>query len=130
VAALIAVVGILIARGLLDVAVLAPTSAGTWGDASTAQYAVGAIGVALLATAIMHILLLTTPSPFAFFGWLMGLATLAGAVVPFTISARVSAQVATATINAIIGLAIWILLENAAHRCVARVGWTPPPQPV
>ena len=39
VAALIAVVGILLARGVFDVPVLAPKGEGTWGDADTLKYA-------------------------------------------------------------------------------------------
>jgi hypothetical protein len=39
VAALVAVAGVLIARGLFDVPVLAPTGEGTLGDASTARLA-------------------------------------------------------------------------------------------
>ncbi len=42
VAAPIAVVGILIARGLFDVPILARKGAGVWGDASTGWYAFGA----------------------------------------------------------------------------------------
>ena len=63
VAALVAVAGVLIARGLFDVPVLAPTSEGTLGDASTARLAGLAALAALLATGLLHLLLLTTPAP-------------------------------------------------------------------
>jgi hypothetical protein len=63
VAALVALVGVLIARGLFDVPLLAPTSEGTLGDASTAGLAGLAAGAALLATGLMHLLLLSTPRP-------------------------------------------------------------------
>ena len=49
VAALVAVVGVLIARGVFDVPVLAPTGEGTLGDASTARLAGLAALAALLA---------------------------------------------------------------------------------
>ncbi len=62
VAALVAVVGVLIARGLFDVPVLAPTGEGTLGDASTARLAGLAALAALLATGLLHLLLLTTPA--------------------------------------------------------------------
>src|SRR5690242_8166713 len=56
VAALIAVVGILLARGVLGVAVLARQSAGVWGDASTGWYAAGAALASLAATGLIHVL--------------------------------------------------------------------------
>ena len=75
VAALVAVVGVLVARGLFDVPVLAPTGEGTLGDASTARLAGLAAVAALLATGLLHLLLLTTPRPGRFFTWIIGLAT-------------------------------------------------------
>ena len=53
VAALIAVVGILVGRGLFGVAVLAPKGAGVWGDADTGWYALGAALFSLAATGLM-----------------------------------------------------------------------------
>jgi hypothetical protein len=61
VAALVAVVGVLIARGLLDVPVLAPTEEGVLGNANTARLALVAAGAALAATGLMHLLLLFIP---------------------------------------------------------------------
>jgi hypothetical protein len=66
VAALVAVVGVVIARGLFDVPVLAPTGEGTLGDVSTARLAFLAALAALLATGLMHLLLVSTPRPFRF----------------------------------------------------------------
>ncbi|MGH2816351.1 MAG: hypothetical protein ACRDLC_14475 [Actinomycetota bacterium] len=63
VAALVAVVGVLIARGLLDVPVLAPTEEGVLGNANTARLALVAAGAALAATGLMHLLLLFIPRP-------------------------------------------------------------------
>src|SRR5438874_1789128 len=74
VAALIAVVGILIGRGLFGVEVLAPKGAGVWGDAHTGWYALGAAFAGLAATGLMHLLLFYTPRPMRFFGWVMTLA--------------------------------------------------------
>ena len=90
VAALIAVVGIVIARGIFHIPVLAPNRSGTWGDADTVTYALAAFGVGLFATALMHILLLATPSPFTFFGWILGLSTLVAALAPFATSAEMA----------------------------------------
>ena len=76
VAALIAVIGILGARGLFDVPILAPKGAGVWGDASTGWYAFGAAMLSLVATGLMHLLLVSTPKPMRFFGWVVALATI------------------------------------------------------
>jgi hypothetical protein len=116
VAALIAVVGILLARGVFDVAVLAPKRNGTWGNANTLTYAVCAFAFGLLACGLMHLLLLSTPSPYMFFGWVLALCTLIGALVPFTTGAHTAPKVATAVINVLIGLAVWSLMLSTGHR--------------
>jgi len=121
VAALIAVAGILIARGVLKIPVLAPKDQGTWGSASTLTYALVAFAIGLIATGLMHALLLTTPSPFAFFGWIMGLATVVAAALPFTSNASLEAKIATAIINALIGIAIWTLTDSSGRRSLRLV---------
>jgi hypothetical protein len=121
VAALIAIVGIVIARGIFHIPVLAPKKSGTWGDADTVTYALAAFGAALLATALMHLLLVSTPAPFTFFGWIVGLATLAAAVVPFAAGAELAAKVSTAVINALIGIAVWSLTDSTARRSLRPV---------
>src|SRR6202047_1929882 len=73
VAALAVVVGVLITRGVLGIPVLAPKTANNVGNSSTADYALLAAGGALLATALLHMLLLGTPRPFAFFAWITAL---------------------------------------------------------
>lgn len=118
VAALIAIVGILISRGIVDVAVLAPKGSGAWGNANTVAYAVCAFAFGLVATGLIHVLLMYTPSPYMFFGWIIGLCTLVGALAPFATSADVAPQVSTAIINAVIGLAVWSLTLSAARRSV------------
>jgi hypothetical protein len=116
VAALIAVAGILIARGVLKIPVLAPKEQGTWGSASTLTYAVVAFGFGLIATGLIHALLLSTPSPFNYFGWIMGLVTVVAAALPFTSGAELDAKIATAIINALIGIAVWTLTDSSARR--------------
>jgi hypothetical protein len=59
--------------------------------------------VALIATALLHLLLLTTPRPLTFFGWIIALATLVAVLFPFGTSAPPSQKFATATLN----LFIW-----------------------
>jgi hypothetical protein len=120
VAALIALVGILIARWLLNVPILAPHRDGAWGDASTGAYVLSAAGAALVATALMHLLLLTTPRPQLFFGWIIALATLVAVVFPFSTTASLAAKVATALVNLILGIAIGTLINGVAARAVRR----------
>lgn len=119
VAALVAVIGIMIARGVLDIYILAPEDHGTWDAASATSYAVGAVVAALGATALMHLLLLTTPRPVLFFGWIMFLVAVVGAVWPFTTSADLDSKVATAALNVVIAVAIWSLVAGTAQRAVA-----------
>ena len=94
VAALIALAGILVCRWLFNIPVLAPRQDGAWGDASTAGYAIAAAAAALVATAIMHLLLIATPRPQMFFAWIIGLATVIAVVYPFSTTAPLSQQVA------------------------------------
>lgn len=115
VAALVALVGVLIARGLLDVPVLAPTDEGTLGNANTLRLAVLAALAALLATGLLHLLLLSTPQPRRFFSWIMALATVAAALAPFLTDADLDQQVATAAIYLAIGVAIGSLLSGVAR---------------
>jgi hypothetical protein len=116
VAALIATAGILIARGVLKIPVLSPKEQGAWGNASTLTYALVSFGVGLLATALIHALLVSTPSPFNYFGWIMGLVTVVAAALPFTSGAELDAKIATAIINALIGIAVWTLTDSSARR--------------
>ena len=120
VAALIAIVGIVIARGIFHIPVLAPNRSGTWGDADTLTYALVAFGVGLFATALMHVLLVATPSPFVFFGWIIGLCTLVAALAPFATSAEMASKVSTALINLAIGIGVWSLTVSTGHRSLRR----------
>jgi hypothetical protein len=120
VAALIALVGILLARGVFDIPVLAPEGEGTWGDADTQRYALFCALAALVATGLLHLLLISTPRPLKFFSWIMMLATLAGALVPFVAAASTASKIATGLINLAVGIAIGTLLSGAA-RAATRV---------
>ena len=120
VAALIALAGILVCRWLFDIPILAPRRDGAWGNASTAGYTLSAAAAALVATAIMHLLLLASPRPRLFFGWIIGLATLIAVVYPFSTTAPMSHKVATAVINLVLGVAIGSLVSGTAARVIRR----------
>jgi predicted membrane channel-forming protein YqfA (hemolysin III family) len=118
VAALVAILGVLLVRGVLGVPLLAPDEAGTWGDSSTLMLALLAALAALLATGLMHLLLLTTPRPWQFFNAIVALITLIAAVLPFLTSAARTSKLATAIIIIVIGATIGALLNGVARSAV------------
>ena len=129
VAALIAIVGVLVGRGLFDVAVLAPKGAGVWGDASTWWYALGVALISLVATGIMHLLLLYTPRPRMFFGWVMVLGTVVAMLAPFISDNDLGPRVFTAGLNFLLGVAIGSLIAGSAKAAVRLVPAQRAPRP-
>ena len=121
VAALIALVGIPVCRWLFSIPILAPKREGAWGDASTAGYCLSAAAIAIVATAIMHLLLMATPRPTVFFAWILGLATVVAVVFPFSTTAPMSQKFATAVVNLVLGIAITSLISSVAARAARRV---------
>jgi hypothetical protein len=121
VAALVAVVGVLIARGLFDVPLLAPTGEGALGDASTARLAGLAAVAALLATGLLHLLLLSTPRPGQFFTWIIALVTVIAVVLPFLTDAEPGTKIATAALNLSIGATIGSLVSSIGRSAVRAV---------
>ncbi len=120
VAALIALVGILVSRWLFKVPILAPSRDGAWGDASTGAYVAASAGAAIAATAIMHLLLLATPRPQVFFGWIIALGTIIAVVFPFSTTAPIAQKVATAIVDLVLGIAIGSLINSVSYRAVRR----------
>ena len=123
VAALIALVGVLIGDGLLDVGMVHPPLVPI-GDSFWLQYACTAALLALVATAVAHLLATTTPRPRAFFGWVVGLATVVGVVLPFTLDGTLAGQFATALVDLVIGVSILSLLSSVVSRTLV---WPPGP---
>lgn len=70
---------------------------------------------ALIATGLLHLLLISTPRPQQFFTWIMMLATVAAALAPFITNGSTSSKVATAVINLAVGIAIVTLLNGSAR---------------
>jgi hypothetical protein len=114
VCALIALVGVLVVRAVLKVALYAPEEASAFGDKDTGALCLVAAAAALVATGLAHLLLLSTPRPLTYFGWIVGLGTLAAVVVPFLSEDQLSVAAAMAVIHLIIGLAIGTLISGAA----------------
>ncbi|MDI5975916.1 hypothetical protein [Amycolatopsis magusensis] len=72
--------------------------------------------MALGATALLHLLLLTTPRARLFFGWIMVLLTAIAVVIPPGLVAELSPRLTTAIIN----LAITLTLSGVASTAVRR----------
>lgn len=116
VAGLIALVGVLACRWLLDIPVLAPRQDGAYGDASTTALVLVAVVAALAATALEHLLLLTTPRPFSFFGWILALVTALAILLLFQTGAPLKPKVATAVLYLVIAIAIGSLVSSVGRR--------------
>ena len=108
----------LIATGILDVEVLAPPG---FTDSEMANYAIAAAFAALLATALIHLLIVTAPRPFAYFNWIIGLLIVVATLIPFASSVTLETKVATAAINLVVGIAIASLTTGTAARVTRRV---------
>jgi hypothetical protein len=126
VAALVALVGVLVGDGLLDVDMVEPPLLPI-GDSFPVRYALTAAALALVATALAHLLVLTTPRPRGFFSWIVGLVTVVGVVLPFTEEGSLGGRLATALVDLLIGLCVLSLLSSVLAR-TASVR-RPPPGP-
>jgi hypothetical protein len=127
VAGLIALVGVLVCRWLFDIPVLSPRHDGAYGDAHTTTLVLGAAGGALVATLLLHLLLLAVPRPMVFFGWIVALVTLVFVIFPFQTGAPQKQEIATAAVYLVIGVAIGALLGSVGDRAVRVRRVAPPP---
>jgi hypothetical protein len=116
VAALVSIVGLLVAR-VFDVETLRLLE-GSGFETPAARYAIAAAAAALLATGLMHLLVLSTPRPQSFFTWIILLATAVAALLPFLRDATRETQLATALINVAIGICIGSLVSSVAARSI------------
>jgi len=128
VAGLVALVGVLIADDVLDLVMVEPPLLPI-GDALAVRYAVTAAALALVATGLAHLLVLSTPHPVSFFRWIVGLVTVVGVVLPFTVDGTTGGRLATAAVNLVIGLAVMSLLAGVMRRTVRPVAAPRPGYP-
>jgi 4-amino-4-deoxy-L-arabinose transferase-like glycosyltransferase len=84
----------------------------------TTDLVLAAAAAALLATGLAHLLLLSTPRPLTFLGWIIGLATVLAVLLPFSTTAPLDAKVATAAVDLVLGIAIGSLVSGVAARSV------------
>jgi hypothetical protein len=73
-----------------------------------------AAAAALAATGIAHLLLVSTPNPLGYLGWIIGLSTATAVVLPLLGTLPIIAAAATAVVHLVIGLAIGSLVVGTA----------------
>jgi hypothetical protein len=123
VVALLMIVGVAIARGIFAVPVPVPSASGTM--SRFAYVAFGALA-ALVATALVHLLIMLAPRPLMFFGWIVFLCTVIAVLAPFQNSvfgsfshiSMLNSKISTAVINLGAGVAIGTLLVGVARSSV------------
>ena len=128
VAALVAFVGVLICEDVLGLQ-MAPPPLLPIGWSLSVQYAVTSAVLALAATGLAHVLVLTTPRPETFFSAIVGLATVVGVAVSFGSPVPLSGRFASAIVNLAIGMCILTLVRSVLERATERQlpgPWRPP----
>ncbi len=114
IAAGLAIVGFLVVRGVLRMPVLGVRPGGTVFTPSMVGYALGAAVAALLATGVMHLLLLGTPRPLFYFGWIGALCTAILVLLPLGVRQTWSEVIPTAMIDLVVGIAITAIVRGTA----------------
>ena len=114
VTALIGLVGVLIVDQILDIELVVRDLVGT--GSTGAAFVVGGVLASIAAGGLLQLLVMSTPKPRAFFGWIMFLATLTAALLPLTWTDVLESAIATGLVNALIGIAIWSLLLGVLSR--------------
>jgi len=117
VAALIGLLGVIIFERIFSITLVPPPDLfGT--ESRQAAWAIDGAILAVLAAGILHLLILSTPRPRAFFGWIMALVVVVIAVLPFAWSDDTTAAALSGLINLLIGIAVWSLLAGVAGRTI------------
>lgn len=75
---------------------------------------------ALLAAIVLNLLVVSTPRPRTFFGWVVALATIILATLPFAGSPEPLPAILTAIVWIILGCAVWSLLTGVLARTVVQ----------
>ncbi|GAA4214636.1 DUF6069 family protein [Actinocatenispora rupis] len=129
IAALLAVVGFLIVGNVLGMTILGVKPSGQPFTPSMIGYAFAGAVASLLATAVMHLLLVGTPRPLFYFGWIGALCTAILVLIPLGIHQREGGWLAvapTAVINLIGGIAITAIVRGTAAASLTRRTGLPP----
>jgi hypothetical protein len=119
VAALVAVVGVLLGEQVLGIDMVEPPLLPI-GDLFAVRYACTAALLALVVTAIAHLLVLTTPRPRSFLSWIGGLVVAIGVVLPFAAGGTLPGRITTALLNLVIGICVLTLVRSVLVRAQRR----------
>ncbi|WP_265522212.1 hypothetical protein [Oerskovia flava] len=119
VAALIGLIAVIIFERIFSVGLVPPPDLFSTGS-DQATYAIDAAILAILAAGLLHVLILSTPRPRAFFGWIMALVIIVLAVLPFAWTSDTVVAALSGLVNLLIGVAIWSLLAGVAGRTIIR----------
>lgn len=114
VAALVALVGTLVIRVLFAYAPVGSAVLRAFDATDTGMLCLFAAVAALAATGVAHLLLVSTPEPLSYLGWIVGLSTAAAAVLPLLGTLPLVAAIAAAVLNLVIGLAVGSLVVTTA----------------
>lgn len=126
VAAGIAIVGVLIISNVFDLGIQTAQRSGALVDNAMTIIPVCAVIAALAGTALLHLLLLTTPRPATFFSAIVLLVLVVLLLQVFLADGGVVDHIATAILYAAIGLAIISMLSGVSRTAVrpaAQGGW-------
>jgi hypothetical protein len=107
--ALVSLVGLVIAQGILRV----PVDIGS-NPVHAAAYGLCAAGIALLGAALFDGMLHIAPRPLTYYSWLAAIVTVLAGLLPFTGSAGLHSQIALSITNVCVGIIVTLLVPVAA----------------
>lgn len=119
VAALIGLAADFILEEVLNLEVQAQADLFATGSDMMAWVVAGAL-FALVAAIVLYLLVMSTPRPRSFFGWVVALATVILAMVPFAGEFEIVPAILAAIVWIVIGCAVWSLLTGTLSRTVVR----------
>jgi hypothetical protein len=119
VAALIGLAADFILEEVLNLEVQAQADLFATGSDVMAWVVAGAL-FALVAAIVLYLLVMSTPRPRSFFGWVVALATVILAMVPFAGQFEIVPAILAAIVWVVIGCAVWSLLTGTLSRTVVR----------
>lgn len=118
VAAGVALVGVLVLHRLLHASVLTPSGRTAVPDDAMVVLPISAAVATLLATGLLHMLMATTPQAAQFFGWISSLLVAVVVLQVFVVGADLMAEVRTAVLYLLIGVAIISSLFGVSRTAV------------
>ncbi|MGA8117634.1 MAG: hypothetical protein WCA46_28690 [Actinocatenispora sp.] len=120
IAAGFAVVGFLVVRGVLRMPIMGVHASGDVFAPTMIGYTIGAAVAALLATGVMHLLLVGTPRPLFYFSWIGALCTAILVLLPMGVHQVWYRVLPTALVDLVIGIAITVIVRGTAAASMSQ----------